>query len=141
MCGIIVLSVIAVIVGFILIFIIEYWEFLLAFLILTVVIAIIAVKYEAENGTGEKRELPQKSYEPENDSVNKGLAAAILLGMLLSDETETKRHKGHCDGDCRNCHPITDTAMAAGITEDVISTVVTWVATVATAHTINIDSI
>lgn len=105
MCGIIVLSVIAVIVGFILIFIIEYWEFLLAFLILTVVIAIIAVKYEAENGTGEKRELPQKSYEPENDSVNKGLAAAILLGMLLSDETETKRHKGHCDGDCRNCPP------------------------------------
>lgn len=105
MCGIIVLSVIAVIVGFILIFIIEYWEFLLAFLILTVVIAIIAVKYESENGTGEKRDLPQKSYEPHDNSVKNAVAAAALIDLIFSDNVSEKRHKGYCDGDCRNCPP------------------------------------
>lgn len=46
---------------------------------------------------------------------------ALVTGVSPASHSE-KKHSRHCDGDCANCRPTTDTAMDGGTMERAIST-------------------
>ena len=100
--GVIILSLIAVVIGYTLIFIIEHWQILLVlFAIVTVVLIVAAIidgREQRGTGAGVNPAPPSR-----DDSVD--VFEALAVASLLPDDSGTKKHSGRCDGDCANCPP------------------------------------